>query len=98
MIYLKWFTDLSKEEWDKLVDAQKEKIRADYYVDEAVSNCDSEWFCKWIKWYREGRKGDEPQQKNDWMKIQFNGCDIWNAFIEGIKFGEDLVKNNIKYE
>lgn len=98
MIYLKWFTDLSKEEWDKLGDAQKKKIRADHYVDTEVLNHDSEWFCKWVKWYRGGRKGDEPKQKNDWMKAQFNGCNLWNAFMEGIKFGEDLVKNDIKYE
>lgn len=98
MIYLKWFTDLSKEEWDKLDDYEKKKIRADHYVNEEVV-VDAEWVLAFVEWYKNGKQGEEPQPKHDWWnKRTFNGCDLYNAFMEGIKFGEDLVKNNIKYE
>ena len=95
MIYLSLFTDMSKEEWDKLSDWEKKKLRADHYVDNEVV-FDTDYFLALKEWYENGQQGEEPQPKHDWNKRQFNGCDIWNAFMTGIKFGEDLVKNNIE--
>ena len=88
---------MSREEWDKLDDWEKKKIRADHYVNEEVV-VDAEWILALKEWYDNGQQGEEPQPKHDWNKNQFNGCDLWNAFMAGIKFGEDLVKDNIKYE
>lgn len=93
MIYLSLFTKLSKEEWDALTDYEKKSIRAKHYVEEEIL-LDVEWVMAYKEWLENGQVGPEPQPNFDYMKTQFDGCDVFNAFMKGIQFGEDLVNNS----
>lgn len=89
MIYLSLFTDLNREEWDALSEPKKKEIRAKHYVENEVF-MDAEWVLAYKEWFENGQIGPEPQPKFDYMETQFNGCDMYNAFMKGIEFGKDL--------
>lgn len=93
MIYLSLFTKLSKEEWDALPDYEKKRIRAKHYVEDEIF-MDIEWVMAYKEWLENGQVGPEPQPHFDYMERQFDGCDVLNAFMKGIQFGEDLVNNS----
>lgn len=93
MIHLSLFTKLSKEEWDALPDYEKIRNRAKHYVEDEIF-IDIEWVMAYKEWLKIGKIGPEPRPHFDYMERQFNGCDVLNAFMKGVQFGEDLANNS----